>query len=235
MKKIGLLAVTMCICIGMSMAVMADTQYFVSTEDDLQKIIDTCNDSICNRVEIYMESGIYSPFNAVSDMYMEPRYIDFIGMGMVVVESDDGRYEFPAARLRLDGKVENISFTATHKNGEIPPDDDGAYAVHADYGSQHTEFNNCSFLSYQTASVGMGLTHDSEVTFNNCQFMNRADESTKRWQDGALYVHTDVHDVNETGGRLNLYNCTYYIPIGAHGNVVREELNGSSIEIDYGC
>ena len=233
MKKIGLLAVTLSFCIGISVTGMADTRYYVSSEDDLQKIIDNCNDSSANRVEIYMEAGTYSPFNAVSDMNMEPRYIDFIGMGMVIVESDDGRYDFPAASLRLDGKVEGISFTATHKNGEIPPDDDGAYAVHADYGSQHTEFNNCSFLSYQTASVGMGLTHDSEVTFNNCQFMNRADESSKRWQDGALYVHTDVHDVNIKGARLNLNDCSFYFPIGAHGGVVTEELNGASIEINY--
>ncbi|SFG07053.1 hypothetical protein [Oribacterium sp. WCC10] len=235
MKKIGLLtAVTLSACIGMSVTGKADTQYFVSGEDDLQQIIDTCNDSIYNRVEIYMESGTYSPFDAVSDMAEEPRYIDFIGMGMVVVESDDGRYESPAAKLRLDGKVEGISFVATHRKGEVPPDDDGAYAVHADYGSQHTEFKDCSFLSYQTASVGMGLTHDSEVTFENCQFTNRADESLKRWKDGAIYVHSDVHDFDKAGARLNFNSCSFVAPAGAHGNIITQELNGSSIEINYG-
>ena len=234
MKKFKLATAVSAVCIGMNIVSFANTQYTVSSGDDLQSIIDSCNDSAYNRVEIYMQPGTYGPITAISNMGLEPRYIDFIGMGMVIVESDDGIYSSPAAELRLDGKVENINFVATHKNSEVPEGDTGAYAVHADYGTQRTEFINCTFTSEQTASVGMGLTSESEVTFSNCKFMNRAkSDSTTLWDLGALYVHTDFFDENKTGAKLNLYGCSFESPMDSSAQKVNvEELKGSSIELN---
>lgn len=230
-----LAGVTLTACLGMSVQGMADTRYVVTNQDDVQHIIDTCNDSKENRVEIYMQPGIYGPISATSNMGTDPRYIDFIGMGMVNIESNDGNYESPAAELRLDGKVENINFVATHNNGEVPDGDVGAYAVHADYGTQRTGFFNCTFLSYQTASVGMGLTSESEVSFNNCKFMNRADENATTWMNlGAIYVHTDMHDENKTGAKLNLNNCSFEAPQNSNEKIKVEELYGSLIEVNVG-
>ena len=225
-------AATVFICLGMSVQGMADTQCVVTDKDNLQYIIDTCNDSMENRVEIYMQPGRYSAISVLPDKADEPRYISLIGLGDVTIESDNGTYESPAAELRIDGRVENINFVSTHLNGEVPKGNKGAYAVHADYGTQRTEFLNCTFLSYQTASVGMGLTSESEVTFNNCKLLNRTDADSETLKNmGALYVHTDVRDQNKTGAKLNINNCTLECPEESYDTVVVQEFFGSSIDL----
>ncbi len=219
-------------CLGMSIQGMADTRYVVTDKDDVQHIIDTCDDRADNKVEIIMKPGIYPPIKALSSFAEEPRYISLIGNGDVIIQSDDGRYISPAAELRLDGDVKNITFVSSHKNGTIPEDDKGAYAVHADYGSQRTQFVECTFLSFQNASVGMGLTHDSEMTFDNCKFINRSDEDISTcWKLGAMYAHTDVHDVGKEGAKLNIKSCTFEYPEESYDDIVVQELFGSKIEV----
>ncbi|ETP73706.1 hypothetical protein UYO_0343 [Lachnospiraceae bacterium JC7] len=151
------------ICTLFSIRGMAATCYTVTPQDDIQNIIDNCNDSELNKVTIYMQEGRYDGFSACSDMLSAERYISFIGVGDVVVESNSGYYASPAAEFRLNGTVENIRFISSHPEDVIELNDRGAYVVHADYGSMHTVFNDCVFTSYQTAGVGIGLTYDSVV------------------------------------------------------------------------
>ena len=214
---------------------MADTSYTVTSHDALQSIIDNCNDSAYNKVTIYMQPGIYQPFSAISDANLEPRYISFVGLKDgtegVTVESTSGYYTEPAAELRLNGTVSDITFISSHPEGIVNTTDNGAYAVHADYGSMNTDFNNCTFISYQTAAVGMGITNDSEVTFNKCCFENRANRTFgTEWRLGALYAHAAPLAYGLSGAKLKIVDCSYRYPDSAHGWLVVKDHNGASIE-----
>ncbi|OON85307.1 hypothetical protein BXO88_13060 [Oribacterium sp. C9] len=212
---------------------MADTRYTVRPGDDVQNIIDNCNDGETNKVTIYMKPGKYDRFSAKSTIDSTPRFISFIGEGDVTVESNLGYYKAPAAELRLNGIVENITFKATHPKGVINTTDYGAYAVHADYGSMNTLFRNCIFISNQTAAVGMGLTHDSKVHFENCRFENKSDGSFGScWKLGAVYAHTAVADVNLVGAKLDINSCEFEYPEEAYDDIVLQNLNGSTIDFN---
>lgn len=179
---------------------MADTSYTVTSHDALQSIIDNCNDSAYNKVTIYMQPGIYQPFSAISDANLEPRYISFVGLNDgtegVTVESTSGYYTEPAAELRLNGTVSDITF-----------------------------------ISYQTAAVGMGITNDSEVTFNKCCFENRANRTFgTEWRLGALYAHAAPLAYGLSGAKLKIVDCSYRYPDSAHGWLVVKDHNGASIE-----
>ncbi|SDZ79958.1 hypothetical protein SAMN05216349_101110 [Oribacterium sp. KHPX15] len=210
----------------------ADTIYQVTPESDLQEIIDSCNDSEQNKVIIYMHSGIYKPFSAISSMGMPERYISFIGLSDgVEILSESGLYKNPAADLRLNGRVENIRFIASHPDGELNVEDKGAYAVHADYGSQHTVFSDCTFISYQASAVGMGLTYDSEMIFKDCHFINRATAKFgSYWRMGAILAHTPELESGTSGAKLTLEHCIYEYPGESYAGVIVSELNGSEVD-----
>ncbi len=233
MKILRMTVALISVCTLFCIRGMAATEYTVTPQDDIQSIIDNCNDSESNKVTIYMQEGKYEGISARSDMTSGERFISFIGIGEVVVESDSGYYDSPAAEFRLNGTVDNIQFISAHPQNVIELNDKGAYAVHADYGSMHTVFNNCKFTSYQTAAVGMGLTYDSEVIFNNCRFENKASRSFGAFNElGALYVHSGYFDNNTVGAKLTLNNCSFFYPDFGHGSMVVEELNGSKIELN---
>ncbi len=226
--KFAVSVASICLCI--SIQGRADTQFQVTPQDDIQSIIDNCGDSESNKVTIYMSPGKYGKFSARSNIDKAERYISLIGHGDVTVESDSGYYSSPAAELRLHGIVQNIQFIASHPENVVEPNDKGAYAVHADYGSMHMVFNECKFISYQTAGVGMGMTYDSEVTFNNCRFENRGTQAFGTgWNLGALFVHSSEDYANVDGAKLNINKCTFYSP---EGSMVIKEPNGNDIEVN---
>ena len=233
MNTLKMAVLTVTVCLSVSIQGRADSSITVTPDDDIQNIIDNCGDSESNQVTIYFQSGNYDSFSAISNIAQSPRFISLIGVGDVTVENTSGCYDSPAAELRLNGTVDNIKFVSSHPEEEINLSDKGAYAVHADYGSMHTVFNDCAFISYQTAGVGMGLTHNSEVTFNNCRFENRANKSFgSGYNLGALYVHSGLMGENISGAKLNINKCILHFPEESYKSIVIQELNGNDIEVN---
>ena len=125
----------------------------------------------------------------------------------------------------------------THPTGATNIVDKGAYAAHLDYGSQHTVFEDCEFISYQTAGVGMGLTANSSVEFRKCTFANKGDGTFGTyWQLGSIYAHTDPLQYTGFGGTLRIVDSVFEAPDGAYANVVAQNLNNTTMNYErVGC
>ena len=206
----------------------ADT-YVEVNPYNIQHVIDNCNDSESNKVTLKLSDGVYNPIHTNKQ---KESYINLIGGDNVYIVSSAGTYDKPAAELRLNGVVENINFISKHPEGVSNTEDKGAYAVHVDYGTQHTKFKNCVFESYQTAAVGAGITSTSKLSFENCLFKNLSDKTFGyNYALGSIYAHTDVLDNNTSGAKLELIDCKYEAPDFAYAYVVTQELNGAKMDV----
>lgn len=230
MKNINFIAGTALAMLLMSATpCLADTT-ITATPDTLQAVLDTCNDSETNHVTVLLAEGIYNPI--ICRSFTSERYIDLIGQGDVSVESHSGLYIDPAAELRLNGTVENIKFCSYNPGKKL--NDKGAYAVHADYGSQHILFKDCEFVSYQSAAIGAGLTSGSEITLEDCIIENLSEPgASDYWRLGAVYAHTaDYSDeLYKDEATLKIKNCVLKAPDKAYSNVVTEKLDDFDIKV----
>ena len=232
-KKLMVLSVLSFNVIVGSFTSMADTSYNVNPSN-IQYVIDHCNDSANNRVILNMAPGTYNSIKCYSPV--RERYISLIGENVdtVLVASHSGIYDDPAAMLRINGEVKNITFTAYQSTGKVNLNDKGAYAIHADYGSQHTVFENCKLISYQSAALGMGMTPQSQVTLRNCTLKNLSNPEkydTPYWRLGALYAHSAIDGTNNKNSNLRLVGCVTEAPEGAYGKITVQDLHG--LHIDY--
>ena len=165
--------------------------------DNIQDAIDNCNDSENNHITIFVRSGTYPRFS-MTDANNVNRYISIIGENRAdcIVQDNSGNYSTPPAEIRTDGMIKNLTFIATHtENPTLEGLSSYSYALHMDFGGCHTIFENCRFISYQQAAVGIGVwdaNPDSDITagilFRNCELIRRGTEGTLT--NGALIVHT---------------------------------------------
>ncbi len=226
-KALNTILATASMVMAASTVGLANENYTVNPMT-AQAVINSVQDSPENHVTIYMESGTYGPL--IIGGPERERYIDLIGGNDVQVVSLSGLYAEPAAQLRVHGTIKDITFVSMHPEGIVNNTDKGAYAVHMDYGSQNTVFENCDFISYQAPAVGMGLTYDSNVEFRKCTFENASDQTFgTHGALGAIYAHTAVEDIDKNGAKLSLIDCDTSAPSWAYDEVVVQSLNGSKI------
>jgi len=199
------------------------------TPQTLNTTLATLDDSESKIYNIHLASGTYSPIT-FND---REHYVNLIGdeEGVEIV-SESGTYANPAAELRLNGTVKNITFINRHPLGVVVPrGEKGGYAVHLDYGSQDTTFENCKFISYQAAAIGAGIDSNSSLTFKNCYIANKSTEEYSYHRNGAIYAHTGIGEVRAIGGDLKVINCNLEAPADAWSTIVTDSLNGSKLRV----
>ena len=135
------------------------------------------------------------------------KHISIIGIDKTkcIIESDTGNYETPPAEIATNGIIKNLTFIATHSASD-GTETSGSYAVHvdnrpADLNGMKLIFENCDFISYQTAAVGLGLYKNQDISFNNCNFISNTDitwdpssdyDPAAMCSNGAFYMHTTM-------------------------------------------
>ena len=205
---------------------------------NIQDAINACTDIDSNKAltgthcTIYVMPGIYPRFSMGKggNTGVPLRSISIIGLDKksCIVKDDTGLYNYPPAEIRTNGTIANMTFYATHDDGDSETSlSKDQYAVHIDFGTCSTVFENCDFISYSNSAVGMGLAQDMSVVFDNCHFENRGDGTWGRLTNGAFYCHTkQASDV--TGQKLTLKNCEAICPEGAIGALLQVLSSGNS-------
>ena len=205
---------------------------------NIQDAIVSCTDIDANKAltgihnTILVMPGIYPRFSMGNggNTGVPLRSISIIGVDKktCIIKDDTGLYNYPPAEIRTNGTIKNLTFYATHDNGDsgtILSKDQ--YAVHIDFGACDTVFENCDFISYSNCAVGMGLAQDMSVVFDNCHFENRGDGTWGMLSNGAFYCHTrKAADI--TNQNLTLKNCEAICENGNIGALFQVLSSGSS-------
>ena len=211
--------------------------------EDIQTALENCNDSAENPVTFLIMPGVYDRFSTVrtlDNMVNGPanvsrqRYVSFIGANKkdCIIRSDLGEYYMPAAEIRTNGIIKNLTFISTHDDPPALSERSStkkakAYSVHSDFGTEDALFEDCVFISYQAPAVGIGLYQDKKIEFRRCDFYNLSDSYTEQpdndWRNnytytanyGAIYAHGNMSVV--TNQRITLDNCRFRSPNGDKG------------------
>ena len=195
--------------------------------NDVQDALDFVPDSSTYPVTILIEPGTYDKISTLtrkqfvndipSTSLYHNRYISLVGVNekTCIIKSDNGEYHVPAAEINVTGLIKNLTFISTHN--AFPPQEyrnssNKAYAVHSDYGTEDSTYENCTFISYQGPGVGIGGAQDKKIRFRNCNIYNYADANGE-WSvlknHGGLFYHIQPKD-DITGQYLELKNCYIY-------------------------
>ena len=207
--------------------------------DNMQDCLDNIVDSENNRYTILVLPGTYPKFSTSVGGHSGTsniRYIDIIGLAKesCIFKDTTGNYIYPAAELRVNGTIKNISFISTNDNYTGSTGQAYAYAVHSDYGTCKMYFENCLFSSTNGPAVGIGLYQDEHISFNNCEFICNKTGSNGTDSLGALYCHTNSSD-NITNQKITIDKSKLLNITGQYGLCLhRLSLSGSSTcEITY--
>lgn len=185
---------------------------FNEIQDALEIISD---DSVSNPYTILVFPKTYKRIDVRSE---QGRYISIIGTDKerCIVKSTSGKYKEPAGNIQVTGIIKNITFISTHDNiSELPDGDMGSYAVHADFfvhpSPYDMTFENCKFISYQTAGYGGGMRENCKVTLRECEFYNLAPDGFNTTQSGdypSLVIHSALEEVGNQS--VVVENCKGY-------------------------
>lgn len=196
----------------------------------IQAAINACQDLDQYNVQtgihetILVMPGTYPRFSmgAGGNGAVARRNISIIGVDRqkCIIRDDGGLYKYPPAEIRTDGTIANLTFIATHNNGDASTaESKDQYAVHLDYGYCEETFENCTFISYCNAAVGIGLYANEKLTFRNCTFESYADPS--EWGGTApygIYCHTNTAD-GTANQNLTLIDCECISENSQYGGV----------------
>jgi len=129
--------------------------------------------------------------------------ISMIGENQTVIINKTGDYYTPPMNYSGEGYFENITFINNHDTSAtytIP-----GYALHCDSpGAGTTKFKNCTFISKQNSSVGIGMQQDQTLIFENCEFYKQ--DTGSPYNGGSLYCHNDQFS-NVINQHLIIKNC----------------------------
>jgi len=179
--------------------------------------------------------GRFSLMRSLSDSYpwsglASVKHISIIGVDKTkcIVQSNTGNYNTPPAEIATNGVIKNLTFIATHTASD-GTETTGSYAVHvdnrpADANGMKLVFENCDFISYQTAAVGLGLYRNQDITFDRCNFKSITDttwkpnenyDSTYMCALGAYFMHTTM---GFAGGNMfiRFWGCFFYHEGGSY-------------------
>lgn len=196
--------------------------------DDVQKALDFCQFSRKTYpITLIIKSGVYDKISTLTQKkYIDnipsdnvkwyQRYISLIGTNErdCIIKSESGEYYTPSAEININGMVKNLTFISTHDSPPENKEDEThkAYAMHSDYGTEDSIYENCTFISYQAPAVGIGGAKDKKIRFRNCHLYSYAptDGDYSGLVDfGALFYHLMNAD-GITGQLLEVENCYIY-------------------------
>lgn len=202
---------------------------------DIQTALDSVTDDSADKPYIfYIMPGTYPAFTMLytnstrSVRRVSARFISLIGIdtSRTIIYDNRGNYDYPPGEIWTNGIIKNLSFvnqTDAEHHTQVQ-NRDMAYAVHSDFGTCQTRFENCEFWSNAGPAIGIGTWNDEKIEFYNCRFTCECDGAFGSKGHGAFFCHTSTRD-NATNQRLIVHNC---IAIAPH------ETNGSRLAIISG-
>lgn len=184
--------------------------------NNIQTAIDSIvDDNKNNHYILYIMPGTYSAFSMVynSDRSIRrttPRYISIIGIDVsnTIIFDNRGNYDYPPAEIWTNGVIKNLSFmnkTDSEHHTQVQNRSMG-YAVHSDFGTCQTRFENCIFYSNAGPGIGIGTWRDELIEFYNCRFIADGDGTFGDMGHGAFFCHTSTQN-NATNQKLIGRDC----------------------------
>ena len=218
---------------------VGEGQDYEEIQDALE---DTGNDNLT--IVLHPRNYPYSKFSMMrsfSESYpwtgiSTVRNISIIGMDIdkCIIEDDSGLYYSPAAEIACNGIIRNVKFIATHNSANYQAGDNPSYAVHvdnrpADSNGMKLTFENCIFISYQCAAVGVGVYRNQSITFKYCEFYNKTPNNFSPYTNydtsynntGAIIVHTSMGE-NKGNDYFNLIGNILVTDNNRYAMLIRE-------------
>lgn len=187
--------------------------------ENIQDALDSCADSETNPYIFFIHNGVYDIFS-MYDQAQRKRYISLIGESRdgVIVRGNAGTYSKPTAEISTEGVIKNITFIqeTSAQTQEPQGSQPYCYAVHDDYFSATTDYENCTFVSNAGPAVGLGLKANKNKAFRNCTFINNGTGEFGSIVLGAFFAHSESAN-NSKNQELIIENCTAINENGANG------------------
>ena len=167
---------------------------------------------------IYIPDGEYNE-HVICDKFV---YIVGQSRNKTILKYSDADYMKPALWIAR-GHVSNMTIMAVPDSN---PTSKTAYACHIDSRTAQENnsvyFENCIFTSESTSSatIGIGLRNNFELTFNNCSFIGK--------NKSAFYCH-DSYTEGATNMVLNVNSCEFL----TEGNDITIKMQTQEIKGNY--
>lgn len=159
-----------------------------------------------------------------------------------IIQNDSGAYNDDPIQM-TSGYLANVTVKANASSSYVYDSSVSEnYCLHIDAGgvSKEMTVENCNFISYHWACIGIGLHQDQKVTIKNCELLNVQNDYSHRRL--ALSFHEGTGS-NITNQLLILDNCrirskagktisyqrvstTSYMELRFYNNALYDEING---------
>lgn len=195
---------------------------YTTVQEALTAITD---DSETNPYIFYITPGTYETFtmyytdNTRLVRYGRVRWISLIGLDVnsTIFTDNRGNYLYSPCEIWTNGVVKNITFVnktdmehfSQEKNRTM------SYAVHSDFGTCKTRYENCVFYSNAGPAVGVGTWLDEILEFYNCRFESDNDGVTFSTEtNGAFFCHacTSGDETQRHNQVLRMVDCICIAP-----------------------
>ena len=181
------------------------------------------NDTIVVHPGVYIESV---------HAYAKKVHIKGVDRDTCILQYSGLDYANPPLEM-AKGSVENLTINCLNSGtqGTNP-----AYCVHIDNNNAENQtllFKNVRFYNPVHQAVGIGLRHNFELSFLNCEF--------EAYRQAALYCHdweTSSTSADKTGQKLVCKDCTFYNNDANHATIMMQsqELATNCAECTFvGC
>ena len=187
---------------------------FATVQSALNSIID---DSETNPYIFYIMPDTYEPFSMVytdsdkTSKFGRVRWISLIGYDVnnTIFFDNKGNYMESPCEIWTNGVI-NITFI-NKTDDEHHTQAEGrtcAYAVHSDFGTCKTRYENCYMYSNAGPAIGIGTWHDEVLEFYNCRFVSDCDGTFGAVGQGAFFCHTQTASGQDaTNQNLIMNSC----------------------------
>ena len=128
--------------------------------------------------------------------------------------------------VKTDGTIRNLSFIATNDDYSGSTGQSYSYAVHIDFGNCKPKFENCYLYSTNGPAIGIGLSSNMEIAFDDCDFVHNKTGENGTSALGAFYLHTEG-STSAVGQKLIMNNCRAINKTGTNGICLHELSAGS--------
>ena len=183
-------------------------------QDALEAIVD---DSESNPYTIFVLPGQYIPFtmayrnNTREVRRLAPRWVSVIGTDTnnCVFFDNRGNYVYSPSEVWTNGTIRNLSFIDKTDDDHHTQEAGRsfAYAVHSDWGTCKTRFENCYMYSNAGPAIGLGTWADEKLEFYNCRFESDCDGTYGSTGQGAFFAHVATTTTSTPNQNLILHDC----------------------------
>jgi len=169
--------------------------------------------------------GVYEEYIKRQNQNASGKGIHIIGVdrNSCVIKWGSGKYSESTIRLYADSSLENLTIIATAENAGswYPTWQKGdsstyaSYAVHwdggaSDWGDTTGVIRNCKIYSECSHALGAGAQKGYTLVVENCEIVRNVLDNhyIDSNYDGAMGCHSPNSDVDDTGSKLIMRDCT---------------------------